>query len=118
MPLIFLFGGDDDDRRWHRRRRPRLDAMVHNACATQAILSILLNTPAVDVGEELAAFKAFTKDFPPELRGLAIGQSEIVRTAHNSFGRQEAFAVDEKRASEKDDEVTRAQFGAQFGAAL
>ena len=68
--------------------------------------------------EELAAFKAFTKDFPPELRGLAIGQSEIVRTAHNSFGRQEAFAVDEKRASEKDDEVTRAQFGAQFGAAL
>ena len=92
--------------------------MVHNACATQAILSILLNTPQVDVGEELTAFKAFTKDFPPELRGLAIGQSEIVRTAHNSFGRQEAFAVDEKRASEKDDEVTRAQFGAQFGAAL
>ena len=92
--------------------------MVHNACATQVILSILLNTPQVDVGEELTAFKAFTKEFPPELRGLAIGQSEIVRTAHNSFGRQEAFAVDEKRASEKDDEVTRAQFGAQFGAAL
>ena len=77
---------------------------------------LLDEMPTTD--EELAAFKAFTKDFPPELRGLAIGQSEIVRTAHNSFGRQEAFAVDEKRASEKDDEVTRAQFGAQFGAAL
>ena len=69
------------------------------------------------MGEEHAAFKAFARD-PEQLRGLAIGQSEIVRTAHNSFAPVEAFAVDEKRASEKDDEVTRAQFGAQFGAAL
>jgi len=38
--------------------------MIQNACATQAILSILLNTPAVELGEELETFKVLAKEEP------------------------------------------------------
>jgi len=33
--------------------------VVHNACATQAILSLLFNNPAIDIGQKLAEFKTF-----------------------------------------------------------
>ena len=46
---------------------------------------MLLNSEKVELGEELSGFKSFTKEFDAELKGLSISNSELVRTAHNSF---------------------------------
>mmetsp|Transcript_49403 Transcript_49403/g.96589 ORF Transcript_49403/g.96589 Transcript_49403/m.96589 type:complete len:385 (-) Transcript_49403:109-1263(-) len=83
-----------------------------NACATQAILSILLNAaPAEDdgtstvssslavgdlrLGRTLAELREFTRHFDAGLRGETIGASSDIRTAHNSFARQEALVGDD-----------------------
>lgn len=77
--------------------------VVQNACATQAILSILLNINGVQIGTELEAFKEFTRDFDPEMKGIALGEHELIRQIHNSFGRPEALYLDEERARQDDE---------------
>ncbi|EDQ88079.1 uncharacterized protein MONBRDRAFT_32982 [Monosiga brevicollis MX1] len=78
--------------------------VINNACATQAILSILLNAPDIELGEHLTGFKSFANELDPETAGLAISNSEELRTVHNSFSRQETFTMEEKVA-DKDDDV-------------
>lgn len=59
--------------------------VVNNACATISILNIAFNFSDIELNESLSDFKSFISDLPPEMRGLALTNSEEIRIAHNSF---------------------------------
>lgn len=118
--LIFLFKWQKaDDSKAQIVRDSRLERLffakqvINNACATQAILSILLNAPVkktdaddvgIELGETLSNFKEFSKDFDASMKGLALSNSDVIRLVHNTFARQQMFEFDAKQA-EKDDDV-------------
>lgn len=80
---------------------------IQNACATQAILSVVLNNnaantsvppeAAIDVGEPLTQFQEFTESLPPDLVGEAISNSVLIRETHNSFAKSSPFADETQR---------------------
>jgi len=80
--------------------------VINNACATQAILSVLLNIASSDVklGSTLQEFKDFCGSFDGVMKGLALSNSEPIRAVHNSFSHQTLFEFDAKKA-DKDDDV-------------
>eukprot|EP00301_Raphidiophrys_heterophryoidea_P000419 c10208_g1_i2.p1 GENE.c10208_g1_i2~~c10208_g1_i2.p1 ORF type:complete len:215 (-),score=44.54 c10208_g1_i2:537-1136(-) len=108
--LIFLF-------KWRQEEDPRpivnwrdVDVffarqIINNACATQALLSVLLNSSTINLGETLQNFKEFTKSLDPELRGETINNSDVLRNAHNSFSQQHAFSMENVSAKDDDDDV-------------
>lgn len=74
---------------------------IQNACATQAILSIVLNA-SIDIGTELKQFKEFTGEMDPMMKGMVLSNSETIRAAHNSFAVQQALIVDDPSAEKQD----------------
>jgi len=81
--------------------------VINNACATQAILSCLLNVshPDVELGSTLSGFKEFTSSFDAGMKGLALSNSDEIRSIHNSFARQSIFEFDSKPQTKEDDDV-------------
>ena len=78
--------------------------VIHNACATQAVLSVLLNAEQeVELGETLQTLREFTLDFDAETKGMSISNSDIIRDAHNSFARPETIVLQSRPAQEDDD---------------
>lgn len=76
---------------------------IQNACATQAILSIVMNTSDLDIGPELTRFREFTTGMDPVTTGMVIGNSDIIREAHNSFRAPQQFIVEESDNEQKED---------------
>ncbi|KAI0006943.1 ubiquitin carboxyl-terminal hydrolase [Xylariaceae sp. FL0662B] len=73
---------------------------IQNACGTQALLSVLMNKDGeVDIGGPLREFKEFTMVLPPEFRGEALSNSELIRDVHNSFAKSSPFADETQRTS-------------------
>ncbi|KAH8345117.1 hypothetical protein KR059_005873 [Drosophila kikkawai] len=109
--LIFLFKWVQDDKPDGQVVRNCKDVffarqVIPNACATQALLSILLNLrhTDIDLGETLTGFRQFCQSMDPENRGLCLGNEEKIRTVHNSFARPVHFEV-ELPQSPMDDDV-------------
>lgn len=108
--MVFLF-------KWQSKAdaRPTVDSMdnglffaqqvIQNACATQAILSVLLNVPTekLDLGPHLKEFKEFTAALDPQMKGLAISNVDPIRKAHNSFRQHSSFEVVHDKDSKGED---------------
>ena len=73
--------------------------VIQNACATQAILSAILNAQGIDIGSTLEEFKQFTLELDPETKGYAIGNSDVIRQAHNAFAPQLSFESENQSKS-------------------
>ncbi|KAJ7095748.1 ubiquitin C-terminal hydrolase [Mycena belliarum] len=58
-----------------------------DACASLAILNIVLNCPDIEIGAELAAFRQETESMSPVMKGLAISSSPFIRKAHRDLAR-------------------------------
>lgn len=76
---------------------------IQNACATQAVLNILLNRDDIDLGSELSNFKEFVGSFDSDLKGETISNSDLIRSIHNSFTSPNPF-VDESQQDYKPDD--------------
>ncbi|XP_055074013.1 ubiquitin carboxyl-terminal hydrolase isozyme L5 [Misgurnus anguillicaudatus] len=79
--------------------------VINNACATQAIISVLLNCihPDIHLGETLTEFKEFSNSFDAAMKGLALSNSEVIRQVHNGFARQQMFEFDSKSSAKEED---------------
>lgn len=73
------------------------------------MLSVLLNkaepagdeATSVDIGDVLREFREFTMVLPPEFRGEALSNSEVIRDAHNSFAKSSPFVDETQRQSDE-----------------
>ncbi|XP_055315397.1 ubiquitin carboxyl-terminal hydrolase isozyme L5 [Sitodiplosis mosellana] len=110
--LIFLFKYvQDDEPAGSVVRDNRLEKIffakqvINNACATQAILSILMNCSHDDLklGTTLTELKEFCITFDAQNKGLALSNASQIRAVHNSFARQTLFELDNKKAAKDED---------------
>jgi hypothetical protein len=66
---------------------------ITNACATVALLNIVMNIPEINLGDALSTFKAETRRLKPPYRGKKLGCDAFIRNIHNSFARYELATV-------------------------
>ncbi|RAL61924.1 hypothetical protein DID88_002413 [Monilinia fructigena] len=92
--LVFLFkyiDNDSEDEEEHPRCPNHVwfaNQTTHNACATIALLNIVMNVPDLDLGENISSFKEVTQLLKPAYRGQKLSENEYIRNLHNSFARR------------------------------
>jgi len=59
----------------------------------------------VELGNTLSVFKEFTSSFDAGMKGLALSNSEEIRSIHNSFARQSIFEFDSKPQNKEDEDI-------------
>jgi len=79
--------------------------VIVNACATQALISILMNSEGINLGPHLSKLKDFTKLLDPEMRGLSLSNSKEIKQAHNSFSRPVAFEMPDDNIKDEEGEA-------------
>jgi ubiquitin carboxyl-terminal hydrolase L5 len=80
--------------------------VVNNACATQAILGVLMNnSDKIDIGDTLKELKSFSNGMDPYTRGMCISNSEKIKIEHNKFSRPEPFIFTKTKVAEDGDDV-------------
>lgn len=78
--------------------------VIENACATQAILGVLMNnSDKIEIGETLKDLKSFTQEMDPQMKGMSISNCEKIRTEHNKFSHPEPFIFTKEIAKDGDD---------------
>ncbi|KAI1468928.1 ubiquitinyl hydrolase [Daldinia caldariorum] len=99
-PLDGTFDRDAAERLWFAAQT------IQNACGTQALLSVLMNRAPgeLDIGGPLGDFREFTMALPPEFRGEALSNSELIREVHNSFARSSPFVDETQRRGDEEGE--------------
>ncbi|KAI0098441.1 cysteine proteinase [Daldinia grandis] len=93
--LIFLFqydGSDEPSNQANRQECPDYlwftNQTSANACATVALMNIIMNAQDVTLGTELQKFRESTKEQPPPYRGISLDKNDFIRSVHNSVARR------------------------------
>ncbi|KPM35759.1 hypothetical protein AK830_g10815 [Neonectria ditissima] len=90
--LIFLFqyvpGHDDVDQDEDTSDVWFANQTTDNACATVALLNIIMNAEGIDLGDNLRGFKESTQSLSTPFRGQRLSRNAFIRTIHNSFTRR------------------------------
>ena len=59
----------------------------------------------ITLGNDLDNMRNFSLALPSRERGIAIGNSDVIREAHNAFSRQDPFIIEEDKTATKDDDA-------------
>ncbi|KAI0190732.1 ubiquitin carboxyl-terminal hydrolase [Xylaria flabelliformis] len=91
--LIFLYEWTNEDESHEARQDCPANLWfgnqtTANACATVALMNIIMNAHGVKFGPELEEFRHTTKPLPPPHRGHALDTNDFIRTIHNSVARR------------------------------
>ncbi|KAF9649505.1 cysteine proteinase [Thelephora ganbajun] len=74
-------GEDDSAKLWFANQ------LSDDACASMAILNVLLNVEEVDIGERLREFRNETEMMSSPMKGLAVSNIHVIRQTHNALAR-------------------------------
>ncbi|KAK9247999.1 ubiquitin carboxyl-terminal hydrolase [Lipomyces tetrasporus] len=109
LGLIFLFRWTADDGGQKSTKQPKkskkdvessslqepwfANQVADNACASIALLNIVLNASCtgkgsegrLELGEHLQQFREFTESFNPTARGIALANFDFLRQIHNQY---------------------------------